>query len=391
MLLKVVYAAGRALAAFLIAGAFYFTIVLSLTLATSGWSVLKAGAAAVGCVIVSIVIHEFGHFAGARVLKVRVRAVYLGGPPARVSLRIRNTPVYLGIRLKGAVRHDPAGTTARAVLITAAGPAANLLAACLVLAVRVVLAGPAERIYTLGFAAVFAAFGVANLLPFRLWAGQLSDGGQILQQLTVRALRDDLARLLGPDWPTRPDATDQLYTAYEAGIREAQEHWEVLIFLLRRDGRTADLLRMHSRLRPPSDVASTVGSAEQVARRFAGVEWAVVTVPGLPLPAADLAAERLEWVAGHVPEEERPAALHSLAVARLRQGRYGEVESLCAPALTAGLPDEDRATVLATIAMARRALGQPWQEHLAEAVRLAPHADLVPEAAGRQPTSTASD
>jgi hypothetical protein len=369
---------------------FSFAVALSLTSATNGWSVPESLGAAVICLIMAIVIHEFGHFAGARMLKVSVRAIYLGGPPAPVRLRMGKTPVYLGIRLKGMVRHDPAGTAVRAALIAAAGPAANLLAACLALAVSEVLAGPAERTYTLGSVVILAGLGVASLLPARSRAGQLSDGGRILQLLTSRPLRD-LTRLLGPDWLSRPSATDQLYAAYEAGVREAQEHWEVLMFLLRRDGRTADLLRMHGTLRPPPDVAATVGSAERVARRFAEVEWAVVTVPDLPLPTADLAAKRLEWVAENVPDVERPAALHSLAVARLRQGRYGEVEALCAPALAADLTGENRATVLATIAMARRALGQPWQEHLAEAIRLAPQADLVPEAAVQQPTPTTSD
>jgi Zn-dependent protease len=390
MLLRVMYATGQAIAAFLVAGVYYFAIALFVTTATSGRSVLESVAAATICLIVAIIIHEFGHFAGARMLKVGVRAIYLGGPPATVRLRIGKTPVYLGIRLKGMVWHDPAGTPARAALITAAGPAANLLAAFLALAVSEVLAKPAERTLTLGFAVIFAGFGVANLLPFRSRAGRLSDGGRILQLLTSRPLHD-LTRLLGPDWMSRPDATDQLYAAYEAGVREAQEHWEVLMFLLRRDGRTAELLQVHGRLRLLPDVASTVGSAERVARRFAEIEWAILTLPDLPLPAADLAATRLEWVTEHISDKERPAALHSLAAARLRQGRYSEVEALCAPLLAGDLAGENRATVLATIAMARRGLGQPWQEHLAEAVRLAPQADLVPEAAGHQPAPTTSN
>jgi len=41
---------------------------------------------------------------------------------------------------------------------------------------------------------------------------------------------------------------------------------------------------------------------------------------------------------------------------------------------------DTRATVLATIVMARRALGQPYAELLAEAVALSPDADLVAEA-----------
>ena len=61
-----------------------------------------------------------------------------------------------------------------------------------------------------------------------------------------------------------------------------------------------------------------------------------------------------------------------MALARLRQGRFAEVEPWCASSLASDLRPDDRATVLATIAMARRALGQPYEEPLAEA--LSPHA-----------------
>ena len=63
-----------------------------------------------------------------------------------------------------------------------------------------------------------------------------------------------------------------------------------------------------------------------------------------------------------------------MALARLRQGRFAEVEPWCASSLASDLRPDDRATVLATIAMARRALGQPYEEPLAEAVALSPHA-----------------
>jgi hypothetical protein len=72
---------------------------------------------------------------------------------------------------------------------------------------------------------------------------------------------------------------------------------------------------------------------------------------------------------------------HTLAVARLRQRRYGEVEALCAPAVDGATGRDDRATVLATMVIARRALGQPYAKLLAQAVALSPDADLVAEAA----------
>lgn len=67
-------------------------------------------------------------------------------------------------------------------------------------------------------------------------------------------------------------------------------------------------------------------------------------------------------------------------MARLRQGRFGEVEPLCAPGLASDVGPDDRATVLATIALARRALGQPHAGLLTEAIALSPDADLVAEA-----------
>ncbi len=71
---------------------------------------------------------------------------------------------------------------------------------------------------------------------------------------------------------------------------------------------------------------------------------------------------------------------HTLALARLRQGRFDEVEPLCESGLAADFGPDNRATVLATIVIARRALGQPHADLLAEAVALSPDADLVAEA-----------
>jgi hypothetical protein len=70
-----------------------------------------------------------------------------------------------------------------------------------------------------------------------------------------------------------------------------------------------------------------------------------------------------------------------LALARLRQRRFAEVEPLCKPGLAGNPGPGERATVLATIALARRALGQPYAELVAQAVALSPDADLVAEAA----------
>lgn len=75
------------------------------------------------------------------------------------------------------------------------------------------------------------------------------------------------------------------------------------------------------------------------------------------------------------------AVKHTLALARLRQGRFEEVEPLCASGLAGDHGPDTRATILATIVLARRALGQPHADLLGEAVALSPDADLVAEAA----------
>jgi hypothetical protein len=110
------------------------------------------------------------------------------------------------------------------------------------------------------------------------------------------------------------------------------------------------------------------------------LERNVIVLPGLPADVIEQAAVRIERLVDR-GDPEQAAVLHSLAVARLRQGRFAEVEPLCAEALESDLTPEERATVLATVALARRALGHSYAEPLAQAVALAPDADLVAEAA----------
>lgn len=151
--------------------------------------------------------------------------------------------------------------------------------------------------------------------------------------------------------------------------------------LLRRQGRAAELLELHAGFSKPE------GPHElQQARSLECVAYNVLLEPGLPPGALGEAASRVEWIAASYPHaqhddpEARAALEHTLALARLRQGRFAEVEPLCAPALAIDVGADNRATVLATIALARRALGQPHASLVAEAVALAPDADLVAEA-----------
>ena len=119
--------------------------------------------------------------------------------------------------------------------------------------------------------------------------------------------------------------------------------------------------------------------------------YEVALLPGMPPHVVNMAVDRLQRVmdaydsvAARNDHVARAAVMHSMAVARLRQGNFGVVEQLCQEGLASReLSPRDRATVLATVALARRTLGQPYETLLAEATDLDPEADLVAEASGR--------
>jgi hypothetical protein len=152
--------------------------------------------------------------------------------------------------------------------------------------------------------------------------------------------------------------------------------------LMFHQGRTGELLELHA------GFAKTPAGPDALdqARALQEVEYHVLLAPDLPLNVLDEAACRVQWAAAkHLLKEmkdpvDRAGLKHSVAVARLRQGRFAEVERLCAPTLAVDVGPDNRATVLATIVLARRALGQPHGDLLAEAVALSPDADLVTEA-----------
>ena len=122
------------------------------------------------------------------------------------------------------------------------------------------------------------------------------------------------------------------------------------------------------------------------ARSLHEIEDSLLCVPGLTPEVIDEAAVRMRWLVDNYPfnakkdSELRPSMEHTLALARLRQGRFAEVEPLCASGMALDIGPDSRATLLATVVFARRALGQPHADLLAEAVALSPAADLVAEA-----------
>jgi hypothetical protein len=165
------------------------------------------------------------------------------------------------------------------------------------------------------------------------------------------AMAAELSAVFDPDTALR---------AFRHGDPGARLGAGSIAVLLRRQGRTGELLELHAGFGRPA------GPHElEQARSLQDVEYNVLLVPDLPRQVLDEAASRVEWVAANHPhgQQEDPvhhaALAHTLAVARLRQGRFAEVEPLCAPSLAADVGPDNRATVLATIVLAGRALGQP--------------------------------
>jgi hypothetical protein len=184
--------------------------------------------------------------------------------------------------------------------------------------------------------------------------------------------------------PTSPSRTDRLLAAYRHGDLVAIGHAGYIGAMLRAEGRVAEMLELHASFAiPPGPHARLRANA------MAGLSYCVALLPGIPADVLGEADRRVQWVLDnveHEPGSQLAANQHTLAVIRLRQGRLSEVEALCADGLAnRQLPAENRATVLATIALARRALGRPHKALLAQAVALDPDADLVAEASGRDP------
>jgi hypothetical protein len=188
----------------------------------------------------------------------------------------------------------------------------------------------------------------------------------------------------------QPEAT---LRAFREGDPAARAGAGSIAVMLRRQGRIGDLRDMHAGFGEP---AGPHWRAQ--ARSLHEVECNLLYAPGLPPEVVDEAAVRVRWLLDNYPFTAkegsvlRPSMEHTLAVARLRQGKFAEVEPLCAGGLAADVGPDNRATILATIVIAHRALGLPQADLLAEAVALSPDADLVAEArscSGEPSTSAA--
>lgn len=360
-------------------------------------------------------------------VRVKVREFRIGRPD-RASCRfaVRGVTVAVGKPFAGQVVHDPVPSRWHAAVIVIAGSLANLVAAGVLLALGLGTAPPlsgavqvpVHQAIEVSLAVLFAATGISGLLPLRTGWGSLSDGARLLglgSGRLARALWQDempqgpegtiwrpanageaaeyqldaavLKQLADdPGGKVPPELVDKWLAAYRdrtfIGLVTA---WAVGR-TLRKDGRVGELLQLleeypapHGRLAPAMrDSVSCLA-------------YEVALLPGMPPHVVNMALDRLQQVmdaygsvAARNDHVARAAVLHSMAVARLRQGNFGVVEQLCQQGLASReLSAGDRATVLATVALARRALGQPYETLLAEATGLDPEADLVAEASGR--------
>jgi hypothetical protein len=325
--------------------------------------------ALLGSGAVALVIHEAAHMLAGRLVGLRATAIYIGGPPGLLTFRLGGVRLSLGLRLRGRVVWQDQSASGWRVIAIAAGPLANVGSAPALLAL------PVPHWVAVSFALTSGGMGVLNLFPFRARSGSLTDGAMLLQAPARSRAEADLRRLMDqPDWPTRPDAAERMLRAYRLGVGAARGRFALLAHLLRKAGRLEDLLDIHA-----STMNLVDAPGEKVLGAIHHLEWEVLTIPGLEPAIADLAAHRVQWVISHETEPQ-PGVQHTLALARLRQGRPAEVEPLCAADLAADLQPGQRATILATVALARRALGQDAEEPLKQALALDPAADLVGEA-----------
>jgi Zn-dependent protease len=339
------------------------------------WAIVALVAGLAGEFLLGVVIHELGHVLAIRLAGRRPTAIHVLGPPDRIAFSVAGIRVGLGIKPGGEVEYPGRGlSAAQSAVIAAAGPAADLAAAPLVLLL------PIARWAAVYFAVIMAASGLANLIPAETEDGSLSDGVTLIRTpARARAAADIREILAAPDWARRPDAAGRLINGWVLDVPAAEDYLKQL------PGDRDALLRLYAQQwllpkRPETEFLNIVHA----------LSWKVVAKPDVSAPLTDLAATRVEWVLGHVDKRDeqirpRPRDVrHTLAVVKLRQGQPGDVGRLCADALAADLDPDDRATVLATVAMAKhqRLLLASARQLLDEALALDPNAELVPEAVG---------
>jgi peptidase M50-like protein len=356
--------------AVLYGGKWLLDIHLPQHVAISAW--VSLAALLLAAFAAGTVLHEIGHALAVGLAGERVLGITLGGKLARRTFHLRTIPVSIGLGLGGSVDCRIHRLSAgRKAAVLAAGPAADAVAAPLCLLLPI----PHWEATYLGVAVLAAAAG--NLAPGHAGDGNMTDGHKLL--LTPARLRADAqvrALLADPGWQDLPDAADILINGFRLDVPEAEDcllalgmQPQALQCVFTRPWTLPD--------KPDADVTHIVHV----------LAWKILAAGDLPAETADLAARRLQWVINHRdqdhPDQRTPLhqVRYGLALARLRQRRPHEVQRLCADALAADLDPEERATVLALVAMARHALLLSGQPQLDEALDLDPDAELVSEAA----------
>ena len=402
MLVKVVYAVCRVLALLAFCGCLFVATVIMLSVAmptatASSW--ILGPIALLAGLCAAVVVHETGHLLACLALRVKVLAVEIGsGKSAWLRFTVGGAEVSLGPRLNGRVRHASGGR-GRDGLIGAAGPLANLIAAAALFPF-----GRLGNYAVLVLALFMAVTGVGNLLPYQERSGRFTDGARLLGLIggqfaaalrvpdakgwrplgsTPAALHAEYKELLRHGArQLSPEQTARWLKAYREREPLALHTVGLVGRSLRQQGRISELLALHADLPRPAGP-----SASQLTVVAHTLDRQVLLVPGLPATAVNLAVARVESTlrtAEFKPAGQpwsREVALHTLALGRLRQGKFAEAEELCQPVLALPRPGAGtRATALATVALARRAAGLPYEAELAEARSLAPDADLVGEA-----------
>jgi len=406
MLAKIVYGASRLLAGFTGLGVIVAIFLpawihpLGTPLSTVvAWTI----ALAVVGIPAAVALHEAGHAVACLALGARIRAVHLGnGESAWLRFTVRDVKFSFGNPYMGRVEHELARTVGRGAFITAAGSLANFVAAAGLFAI-----GRPANWGIIALAVIMAVVGVRGLLPYRARNGRLTDGANLLAllggQFAAAMRRRDASgwlpvdgmpstmrleyreMLLNREGTPQPERTTRWLTAYYGKDTAAWLAVSVIGRELRREGRISELLALHADLpTPEGPLANQLSSATH------GLTWEVLLLPSVPSEAADLAVRRMEWVLDNAEFTpgyagwSRESVQHTLALGQLRRGQFAAAEQLCQP-LSAhdDLDTASRATLLATLALARKAQGQPHEELLREAVALAPAADLVNEASGQ--------
>lgn len=433
--LRLLYKTGKALSSVLVLAS--AGLAAWVVFAWSGWNGVQAPTllyavfyvAWIGGNAVSVLVHEGGHALACTALRVKVLGFHVGKTGKRAfRFRVRDTRVTLGWPYSGRVEHEPVKSRQKNTVIRLAGPLATIIPAGVMVAVGFRLLEPGlARAILICVAGVFSLRGIANLMPYRTREGRLSDGAALLslgKGRLARAIRTDYRTILTPDgvtWrPYSPKEAAECNADIEA-IRKFDEDQNTplpaemvnrllaafrehsiagLTFIhavgrtLRLEGRTDELLALHEGYPVLPDSRDPM--MRQILYQMQGLSYEVALVPGVPQDVLALASQRIERVLRACDSDDalnraiHVGVLHSLAVVRLRQGRFGEVERLLGlETADRSLPAEHRAAILAVIVLARRALGQPYEDMLAEAVALHPAADLVTEAAADSPASPA--